>query len=91
MTRATEFGGARPTHHGGGPPGFGGAGGFMGFASGGSIEEMEEVKDGWFTNKEDHCTLGGGYTNVHIYITGKGYDGLHKWSRTDMFGTLRVI
>ena len=88
MTRATELGSSRPTHHmGGGPPTFGSA--FMGFS--GEIEEVEEEKDDWFSNKENHHTLAGGYSNVHIFLTDKGFSSVHKWCHTEMIGVLRVI
>lgn len=87
MTRPTEVGHGRPTQFGGEhPPAFGS--GFMGF---GSMEEEESSPDDWFSKTEDHHTIAGGYQNVHIYFTGKGFQATHKWTNTDMSGVLRVI
>ena len=52
------MGSARQSEFGAGPPGFGGSGGFMGFAG---IEEEDDLKDDWFTKTEEHHTLAGGY------------------------------
>lgn len=61
----------------------------MGFSS--EIDEVDEEKDDWFTNKENHHTLAGGYQNVHIFLTDKGFSSVHKWCHTEMIGVLRVI
>jgi len=60
----------------------------MGFS--GMMEEENNPND-WFSNTEEHHTLAGGYQNVHIYFTAKGFQATHKWTNTDMSGVLRVI
>ena len=34
--------------------------------------------------------MGGGYPNVHIYVTDKGFGTVQKWCHTEMIGVLRI-
>ena len=70
---------ARPTYH---RPGD--------FIPGIQEEEEDEHKDDWFTQTEEHQTLGGPYRNVHIYLTDKGFSTVQKWCHTQMIGVLRI-
>ena len=35
--------------------------------------------------------MAGGYNNVHIYLTDKGFGTVQKWCHTEMIGVLRII
>ena len=45
----------------------------------------------WFTHKDEHEVLGGGYSDVSIFLTDKGFSAVRKWCGTDMKGVLRII
>ena len=60
---------------------------FMGFQE---IEETADEND-WFEQTQEHEVVAGAYHNVKIYMTGKGFQQVHKWSYTDMVGNLRLV
>lgn len=62
-------------------------GGFAGFMD---IAEEPEMDD-WFEKTSDHVTVAGGYTDVSIFMTDKGFGTEHRWCRTDMNGVLRLM
>jgi len=54
-------------------------------------EEEEEDGCGWLKNPKEHVNLAGGYENVRIFLTDKGFGTVHKWCATDMKGVLKLI